>query len=252
VAAVLIEPEHSPYELRFRLFGTHVRVHPMFWLLAAVLGWNQSGQRIEFLLVWIGCVFLSILLHEFGHVWAGRVFGAHGEIVLYAMGGLAVGASRLFEWWKRVIVYLAGPAVQLALYAALRYGVPRETLRDLPEWAIRAYFYLVLINWFWALFNLLPVWPLDGGQISREICVKIFPRRGLRISLGISFVVALVLALNELSDVLDVGPFLPYVPTGHGWWNVILFGMFAYESFELLRRESRRNYWDDRDPWEKY
>jgi Zn-dependent protease len=250
---VLLEPETTAYDLRFRLFGTSVRVNPMFWLLAAVLGWNWSNERIDFLLVWIACVFVSILLHEFGHVWAGRVFGAHGDIVLYGMGGLAVGASRLFEWWKRVIVYLAGPAIQLALYAALFYGLPAEFIADLPPLAKRALLYLLLINWFWPLFNLLPIWPLDGGQVSREVFVKLAPRNGLRYSLGLSFMLALALALNEASIQLHLRPFLPdFMTIGGGWWNVILFGIFAFESFELLRRESmRRNFWDRDDPWNR-
>jgi Zn-dependent protease len=252
---VLLEPEPTAYDLRFRLFGTSVRVHPLFWLLALVLGWDLSAQRIEFLLIWVGCVFVSILLHEFGHVWAGRAFGAHGHIILFGMGGLAVGASRLFKWWQRVIVYLAGPAIQLLLYAALylwlEYGLSREDIRGMPEWERMGLLFLIIINKFWPLLNLLPIFPLDGGQVSREVCVTVSPRRGLRVSLGISFVLALLLCLNEVSAVLQKGDgFLPYVPTGRSWFNVFLFGMFAYESFELLRQESRRNYWDDRDPWQ--
>ena len=51
---------------------------------------------------------------------------------------------------------------------------------------------MVFINLFWPLLNLLPIWPLDGGQITREACVgALGQQRGLSISLGISLVVAI-------------------------------------------------------------
>ena len=74
-------------------------------------------------MLWIACVFLSILLHEFGHVWAGRGFGSDASIVLYSFGGLAVGASDQRLRWQRIIVYLAGPGIQFAA-APERFGLP--------------------------------------------------------------------------------------------------------------------------------
>ena len=42
---ILNESNATPMDLRFRLFGTHVRVHPLFWLFAAVFGWNCDERR---------------------------------------------------------------------------------------------------------------------------------------------------------------------------------------------------------------
>src|SRR5882724_4686339 len=99
---MLVEPGQTNYDLRFRLFGTPVRVHPFFWLLAAILGWDLVNlpDGFLFLFIWVICCFLSILLHEFGHVWMGRAFGAHDSyIVLYSFGGLAVGSNDLRQRW---------------------------------------------------------------------------------------------------------------------------------------------------------
>src|SRR5262249_14879834 len=105
----LLEPGHTPYDLRWRLFGVHVRVHPMFWLLSAILGFNTTEFGFQYLLFWMACVFVSILIHEFGHVWMGLAFGAEGHIVLYGFGGLAIGSNRSANPWKRIAVALAGP-----------------------------------------------------------------------------------------------------------------------------------------------
>ena len=90
---MLTEPNPTPWDLRWRMLGTNISVHPFFWVLSAMLGWgwfNDGGFRL--LLVWVACVFVSILLHEFGHVLMGRLFGSRGQyIVLYSFGGLAIG-----------------------------------------------------------------------------------------------------------------------------------------------------------------
>ena len=65
------EPNRTPYDLRFNLFGIPVRVHPLFWLVAAILGAGSDPDPIE-LLLWIGTVFVSILIHEMGHALAAR------------------------------------------------------------------------------------------------------------------------------------------------------------------------------------
>ena len=78
---MLVEPAQNPYDLRFVLFGTRVRVHPFFWLFSAILGWPFLDEGFGYLLLWVGCCFVSILLHEFGHVWAGQAFGNRGSIV---------------------------------------------------------------------------------------------------------------------------------------------------------------------------
>src|SRR5271169_6821462 len=71
---------------RFRLFGIPVSVQPWFWLTTLFMGANRS---VGMLLIWIAVCFVSILLHEVGHVMAYRAFGEQGSIVLYGWGGLA-------------------------------------------------------------------------------------------------------------------------------------------------------------------
>jgi Zn-dependent protease len=254
---VFLEPNRTPYDLRWRMFGTDVRVHPLFWLFSAVLGWREyskPGGSVGYLALWVGCVFVSVLLHEFGHIFMGRLFGADGHIVLYSFGGLAVGSNRLSRRWQRMAVAFAGPAVQLLLWAALwllafRMGV----LRRVPEaWlgpVLRAWAMLLAINFFWPLLNLLPIWPLDGGQISRDLLEGLLGARGTSLALGVSLVVAGLLAIHCLMNEMD-RQFLPtWVPAG-GVLGALLFGSLAAGSYMALQEESqKRRHWDDDSPW---
>src|SRR5438105_4366565 len=113
---LFLEPERTPYDWNWRIFGIPVRVHPLFWLISVILGWDTVHEGFQYLLLWIGCVFVSILVHELGHVFMGQVFGSPGYIVLHSFGGLAVGSSALQNRWKRIAVYFAGPLAGFLLY----------------------------------------------------------------------------------------------------------------------------------------
>ena len=60
----LVYPEPTPYDVRFRMFGTPVRVHPGFWCVQCTVGllWAYPNRPLLFL-VWVGGAFVSILIH---------------------------------------------------------------------------------------------------------------------------------------------------------------------------------------------
>ncbi len=254
---MLLEPGQTRYDLHFDLFGTAVRVHPFFWLLTVILGWSALDSPNPFLslFVWVVAVFLSILLHEFGHIWMGKAFGSDGYIVLYSFGGLAVGSNDVRHRWQRILVSLAGPAIQLLLYGAIiggLYLVGPVWLARQPDAARDFVWYLFAINLYWPLLNLLPIWPLDGGQVCRELCGYASPRGGLRASLLVSVAVAGLLCVNGLTARARGHGFIPYVPAGG--YSAFLFGMLAVESYMLLQRTQtpwRYEGPDDRLPWER-
>jgi Zn-dependent protease len=209
---LLADPSPTSFDLRFRLFGTDVRIHPLFWLITAVFGWSWSilkvlpGNGLGEVALWIACVFFSVLLHEFGHVWMGRVFGAKGHIVMHSMGGLAIGAANVPYRWQRILVSAAGPGIQLILFGVI-LGLVHFGVVSLPgdPWRMQfaptnvlqmALMMLIMINFYWAMLNLLPVWPLDGGQIMREVCGMVSPRNGMTVSLWISIATAVLLCVN--------------------------------------------------------
>jgi Zn-dependent protease len=256
---MLLEPERTQFDLSWRMFGIRMRVHPMFWLIACVLGarYLDPPYGALYLLLWVACVFVSILVHELGHVLMGRIFGRDGEIVLYSFGGLAIGSYELPSRWQRIAVSFAGPFAGFCLLGVVllvgQYLPPREdhflhgpdklwTVMDMLYW----------MNLVWGLMNLLPIWPLDGGQISRELSVWVSPRHGARVALGLSFLLAAVLAVHCLM-VANNRILIPFLPIG-GMYTAILFALLALESLLLLQQTGRsRQYRDSEDdPWARY
>jgi Zn-dependent protease len=217
----LYDPGYTRFDWRFRWLGTDVRVHPFFWLSILLLGGDQGNPW--FTVYWVVIVFVSILVHEFGHVLAMRLAGDRGHIVLWGFGGLAISPK---NYYRRhcatdVAVSAAGPAAGLllaALVAALSIaagGVSRFMFSPIgiPLWYVdfsslrliasnfKAYVHLVFIvntllyvNFYWSLVNLLPVFPLDGGQITRAILEQRDPALGWTRSLKISIGAAVVIA----------------------------------------------------------
>jgi len=241
------QPPLTRYDLRFTLFGIPVRVHPLFWLLTALLG-ASSGSLIA-LLIWIPAVFVSILVHEVGHALTMRRFGQVPQIVLHIGGGLT--SAEPFWWGNRpvvvpltpgqeVLISLAGPAAGFGLAASvtgiaaaaggsvgvtLLLGIlPLPVVGFSVSLGIAALIAntFLWVNVFWGLINLIPVFPLDGGNIARTLLVRSDPWNGARKALRISVIAGAVVAAVGL--IFLASPFL-----------ALLFGFLAFQSYQLLQ-----------------
>jgi Zn-dependent protease len=212
------EPPRTAYDLHFSLLGIPVRVHPLFWLVAVLLGVSGDPDPQQ-ILIWVGVVFVSIVVHEMGHALAARACGWEPWITLHGFGGLASYRPTYRSPLNQVLITFAGPGAGFALAALIvafiaasghgvRVGWPDTILPVVFEPYERFNLNLLLydllyVNIFWGLFNLLPIYPLDGGQISQEVLRVLNPRDGLRQSLWLSIVVAAVcgvLAWTRLHD----------------------------------------------------
>ena len=149
----------------FQLFGVPIRVEWYFWLMACVLYGFGNVVPTE-LVLWVACVFLSIVVHELGHALASRRYGLAPFVVLYGMGGLTYspGAERLGRG-QRIVITLAGPAAGLALAAAVFAVGTLWVAPGAPALLLFTVRVLLYINIVWTFLNLLPVPPLDGGQV---------------------------------------------------------------------------------------
>ena len=258
---MLGEPAPTPADIHFRIAGFPVRIHPLFWVIALLIGLSAfDGEPVASLLT-MGVGFVSILAHELGHTVMQRKYGGRPRIVLWGMGGLAMCDDCDRSPRSQIIISLAGPvagfllaAAVLLILGATRYidFVPMwgelseqtDTLYDegqlirLSLLVGKLYFerfdlmasnvivwMLLWINIFWGLMNLLPVYPLDGGQVARELLTlgPRSPRNGIELSLKISFGVAVGVAV--LSVIITKDIFL-----------AILFGFLAYNNYRTLQR----------------
>lgn len=256
---MLFDTQPTPFDLRFRLLGFPVRVLPWFWLVMALLGEGTLRAGPQFLALWVLCGFVSVLVHELGHAVFYRRFGAWCDILLLAFGGLAVADRAPAERWKRVVISFAGPGFGFALLAvvvAVSLGLSAAEV-EVPVGVAAALGYLFLMNLYWNLFNLLPIWPLDGGKICLELCGATRARNPTATAFGISFGVAAGLALlGALAYVGRVPPGLPWVVLFFvpGPMMTLWMVMFAVQSYQLWQQAQNAGRWDgddDRDPWQR-
>jgi stage IV sporulation protein FB len=249
-AVYLFEPARTQFDLNFRIFGIDIRVHPMFWLVSAILGSNQGDAK--YVMMWVAVVFVSILIHELGHVLMGRIFGSGGHIVLYGFGGLAIGSSNLERRWQRNLVYVAGPLAQflllgLGILGAIGYLAANRG--EVPQALVVLSLQLFFVNFYWPILNLLPIWPLDGGRISRETFEWLMPERGTATSLIVSIIVSGFFAVSSLAAA-GGHPIIPFI--GGSMYMGLFFALFAVNNFQewqMIRYRARHPWDNEREEW---
>ncbi len=220
-------PQSSPWDLNFRIFGIPVRITPWFWVISAALGWGDGDyQRVA---IWIGCVLVSIIVHEMGHALTNRMFGRQPAILLHGMGGLCLSEGPTIARWKRILVIFNGPLAGFLLYGAVILLIRNVHLED--PLLLEALAELAFINRIWSILNLIPIWPLDGGQIAGVVLQGISKRRGQELTHGISLVLSALLA------------FWLYRQNG-SLYNILLLSMFAMNNFQMLQLIHHRQ-WQD-------
>ncbi len=178
----------------FRFKGIDVHVH-WSWFVVAIYSVSSrvpNYQTPVWALLEYLMLFLVVLLHEFGHALACRsVGGSSDQIVLWPLGGVAY-VSPPPRAGAQLWSIAAGPLVNVVLlpvfygvFYACRGSGAFEQNPDLLQF-LRAVFYM---NLSLLVFNLLPIYPLDGGQIVRSLLWYPFGRaKSLKIATMLGFV----------------------------------------------------------------
>ena len=208
--------------LSFRLGKIPVHVRPMFFILAAFLG--MSGDP-RMLVPWLLVVFVSVMLHELGHATTGLAFGLEPSIDLHGMGGTTSWATpKKLSVVQRIAISLAGPFAGF-IVGAIVFGLGLAgVFPDTQLWS--SIVAMVLwVNVGWGVFNLLPVLPLDGGNVMLQVLHAFTGGRGERaahiVSIGVA---AMGIAAGYLLQL--------------GWWGAMLALMFIgtnYQSLQTLK-----------------
>ena len=209
--------------IQFSLFNIPIRVLPWFWITLALIGGalrTDSKEALFGMLLFMLAGFISILVHELGHALTAKHYGKRVEIVLQAFGGYASysGGERLSKL-QTLAITAAGPAIQILLGIVVWSLTKR--IDGLSEHGRDFFTILYMISFLWAILNLLPVLPLDGGRLMETM---LGPQR-IRLTLQISMAIAVMIAVLALIFKIDM--LLP-----------IFMGMMAYESYKALKGNS--------------
>jgi stage IV sporulation protein FB len=196
-----------------------ITIYPTFWLFAGLIGYFNSLSLVG-TLIWVGIIFVSVLFHEFGHALTALLFGQAPRIELVALGGLTYHNGQKLPFWKQFFIVLDGPlfgfilvilATILLQFSALSQGMIGSVI-SLTR----------IVNLFWTIVNLLPVMPLDGGQLLRVVLERIFGLKGFKYAIVTSMVIATGISLFFfLTQAFLVGA---------------LFFLLAFQSYDTFRR----------------
>jgi stage IV sporulation protein FB len=162
-----------------------VTIHPMFWLFAGLIGWLNSMNLVG-TLVWVVVILVSLLVHEFGHALTARAFGQEAQIELMFFGGRTMHNGKQISRFKEFILTLNGPLAGFLL-CGVAFAV-LQVWEAPPAILLYGLHITVIVNAFWTVLNLLPIMPLDGGQLLRIVLESIFGARGLSYSLFVGMV----------------------------------------------------------------
>lgn len=214
-------------------FRIPITIHPFFWLTALIIGFFNSGGNLTGMVMWLGVIFVSVLVHEFGHATTAFLFGLNPSIELVALGGMTVYPSGKLSLWKQFFIVLNGPIFGFLLFG-IAWGLLKLQISPTLHQLFTLFFW---VNLVWTALNLVPVMPLDGGQLLRIAFEGLFGTKGLKYSLIIGIVVAILLSILFF--------FLQSFLIG------ALFFLFAFQSFDLYRQARRMSSEDRSDYFQK-
>lgn len=243
--------------LFFELFGVPVQIQPISWVFLALIGGGfgiDSKEALVSVLLFVAAGMVTLLAHEFGHALVGRRVGAGpAEITIAGLGGVTRHASLPPTRGGYFAMVAAGPLGSLAvgLAAGLILGLligaplagvlssiflPLSWLVPMPEaltltlaqglamhpvspFMMQFLHTFMMLGFWWTVFNLFPVFPLDGGKLLGNILRSDF--RACRI--GLFFSALLVLWA------LSTGSFL----------SIMICGWIAFINYQYYRALKR-------------
>lgn len=238
--------------LYFELFGVPVLIRPTSWIVLALLGGGlsiDSGADVSGVLTFVVAGMLCLLVHEFGHALVGRKLGS-GEpsIEIAGLGGVTYTPYPPRTRWGYFTMVLAGPLASLLLgivvggiMGLLFFGNPLAGILisllqplglDAPDWAyvpfissiesgelslfaLSCFFDIFFVCVYWSLFNLLPLFPLDGGKLLGTLLDN------YRTASIVGLILALGLCLLSLINGM--------------WFNMVITGYLAAINWQYLR-----------------
>lgn len=226
-------------------FGISVYIHPAFWLLPIFYLFSNLRATslfhsiLEVALLF--AVFFCVILHEFGHALAARMFGIQTrDITIYPMGGVARLERMSEDPFEELVIALAGPAVNLLIFflllpiciyfSAASFDFEHLNPPNNLSGSLKHYLQMLMFsNLGLMVFNLLPIFPMDGGRVLRAL---------LNLAVGFSNATIASVFLGNLGAIVLV--FLGLFSSNY-ILVLLAFFVFIAGRQELLMLRNKRN-----------
>ncbi|MGN0836478.1 MAG: site-2 protease family protein [Akkermansia sp.] len=243
--------------LHLNLLGIPVHIHPLSWIVLAILGGGlgiSDRDGLVHTLLFVAAGMLALIGHEMGHaLTARRLGGGHPNILIAGIGGVTytpvlpptrlgyaamVAAGPLAGFALGALTGLAlgallgcpAAGLKAAFLLPLPISLPGEesviiALRAgmlahaLPQVVLHFFLLLMQICFWWSVFNLLPIFPLDGGKLLGTLL------HNDRLACGIGLGTSLLLVALSIAT--------------QSWFNIMLTGYLAYINYQCLRSVGR-------------
>ena len=195
----------------------------LFLVLLFVFMNYNAAQGIQYALLWIPIVFVSVLVHELAHAGAIAMLGfGASQIVLTGMGGVTMNKRRARPW-QDLIISVAGPAASFALYFLCVWLLNNVRATHTDKMLAALIPLMAWANIAWGIFNLIPVPPLDGGHATRDFFRMFLTERNAFI---IAIWIAIVVGAGVAVFALVARSF--FVAVYIGWFVYMAFGQWQY------------------------
>ncbi len=171
--------------LKFSLGDIPVRVHVSFLLIAILAPTDQVNLAPwAVILAWVLMVFLAVLLHEAGHAFTARHYGATPvTITLFALGGVTVyPAAQQLTPGRRFVISAMGSVVGIitgGIVGLLWLAGVFDDSALIIRVAALSYIWAGL---GWGLLNWIPIRPLDGGAMLTSVLEIVWPKRAYAVA----------------------------------------------------------------------
>lgn len=191
-----------------RVAGVEVRIHisMVFIIVFAYYLFRPKDLRSALeAILWLAGLLVCVFLHELGHTLVAQRFGIEVKsIIMWPLGGVTSLSRPAEKPWQTLLISAAGPLVNVVIALGLWvlvissqfYMLFAENLPEQGQFWVEAVYYflfsLAVMNGVLAVFNLLPIYPLDGGDILRAVLETLFGRPKANL---VTFIIGLPLLL---------------------------------------------------------
>ncbi|MCM8531475.1 MAG: hypothetical protein NE330_09970 [Lentisphaeraceae bacterium] len=205
--------------MRLSIFRFPLKVEFSFaFILIIFLQHDLEQGQYELFVIKAFVIFFSLIIHELGHAFALRKFGIESEIRIHCFGGTCISSiSRKLKHWQDMLVSIAGPMCDFVLAAVFFIVLLFKT--NFTPTQIYVFEFIVIINVFWGIFNLIPLLPMDGGQALRSLLLHFKIKKAIPISFFVSGTLLVLCAIWAVNS-------------GH-LWNIMLVALFGWENYKL-------------------